>query len=437
MKRMYLSLVGLLLVPALGFAATVLIPDEYPDLQSGINAVVDGDTVLVADGTYTGAGNFGVTFHGKMITVRSENGPETTVIDCNSEGRGFDFFNGEGEDSRLEGFTVKNGSCGGISCWFSSPSITDCYILENEADTCAGGITCRSSSPVVSNCSISNNRSISEGGGVECNMYSYPIVDNCLITGNTTMESGGGFACDDRSSPIISSCTIAGNTASTSGGGIFSMSSYPYYPVVTNCILWENGPDEIDVPEGGVEVTYSDVQGGWAGEGNLDADPLFEDFENEDYHLSVDSPCIDSGTEMVEAVDMDDQPRPYPREGDFDMGSDERWPRFEVSVTLSDDCLDRGEDFIIYYDVYNPEKWIVPFEGWIDIVLPSGEPLASNPYLGPVSINLWSKQSFNGDIDARVRNKAFFGTYQFKLETAEELGGLSFGSGCDTLNVVP
>ena len=437
MKSMTFILAGLLLAAGSGFSGTILVPGDYSSLQAAINVSADGDTVLVAEGTYTGDGNTGVTFHGKVITVRSENGPETTIIDCEFDGRGFDFFNGEGEDSRLEGFTIRNGNNGGVYCWYSSPLIADCLILDNDADSTAGGITCYSSSPILSSCTIAGNTASTSGGGIECSLYSFPVIDNCIISGNTTRESGGGLACDEQSSPILSSCTIAGNTASTSGGGIYGANSHPYYPVVTNCILWENTPDEIDAPAGEVEVTYSDVMGGWPGEGNLDADPLFADLENQDYHLSLDSPCIDSGTESDEALDLDDQPRPYPRSGDFDMGVDERWPQLEVSVELSDDFLDRGEDFTIGYNVYNPEKWIVPFEGWIDITLPNGEPLDSNPYIGPASINLWSHQSFSGDIDATVKNKALFGTYEFTLEIAEEYGGLSFGSGCDTLNVVP
>ena len=58
------------------------VPGEYSTIQSAIDAAEDGDIVLVADGTYTGSGNRDISYKGKAITVMSENGPESTVIDC-------------------------------------------------------------------------------------------------------------------------------------------------------------------------------------------------------------------------------------------------------------------------------------------------------------------------------------------------------------------
>ena len=64
------------------FAATIRVPADQPTIQAGIDAAVDGDTVLVADGTYTGEGNQDIDFKGKAITVQSENGAENCIIDC-------------------------------------------------------------------------------------------------------------------------------------------------------------------------------------------------------------------------------------------------------------------------------------------------------------------------------------------------------------------
>ncbi|HPA46232.1 MAG TPA: hypothetical protein PK395_10750 [bacterium] len=72
----------------------------------------------------------------------------------------------------------------------------------------------------------------------------------------------------------------------------------PSEPEFTNCILWDGG-NEISIYENPtITVSYSNIQGGWSGEGNIDRDPLFVrpwDGEGADLHLMPDSPCIDAG----------------------------------------------------------------------------------------------------------------------------------------------
>ena len=90
------------------FSATIHVPGDQPTIQAGIDAAVNGDTVLVAPGTYVEY----IDFKGKAITVTSELGPDVTVIDGNQAGRVVTFNSGEGLDSVLEGFTITNGYAG-------------------------------------------------------------------------------------------------------------------------------------------------------------------------------------------------------------------------------------------------------------------------------------------------------------------------------------
>ncbi len=412
---------------------------EHPfdAIQEGIDAVDNGDTVLVLDGTYTGDGNRDLDFGGKAITVRSENGPESCMIDCTGIGGGFSFHSEEAAASILDGFSVTGADRSGIFCSHSSPTIRHCTISGN-VDSYGGGVYCGTYSfPTIERCTISGNDA-AYGGGVFCDSFSWPTIQHCTIIGNSAPFGGGIFCESSPYSPTIRDCTIAGNwaedygggvlvrevaltidgctiignTAGGSGGGIHDMSP-PYrvtidrcvitgnsalhgggltcsdesticssliagnsalalgggvfgggtiancticmntagagsggldcwfdsYPAVSNCILWGDTPVEIPVPN--PIVTYSDVQGGWPGEGNINADPLFVDpdgpdndpntWEDNDYHLINASPCIDAGDPNFipdpSDRDIDGQWRVWDgnENGDWqiDMGADE------------------------------------------------------------------------------------------------------------------
>jgi hypothetical protein len=112
-----------------------------------------------------------------------------------------------------------------------------------------------------------------------------------------------------ESSPVFANCTFVANT-SAQGAALDLVGSGSV--TVRNSILWDNSPEDAN-SAGKVAITYSDVQGGFAGEGNIDADPMFVDLINGDYHLQSGSPCVDAGDPKTtidpSETDLDGNPR--------------------------------------------------------------------------------------------------------------------------------
>jgi hypothetical protein len=311
-------------------------------IQAGIEASVNGDTVIVADGTYIGVGNKNLNYGGRLITLRSENGPAVCIIDCENDGRGFWFHSAETADAVLEGFTIRNGNVaawgGAILCESASPTILNCVLANNRSTDAGGGMFNMNSSPTVTDCTFTNNTAGNGGGmynitgssptvtrctfggnhadrhgGGMANYYrSSPMVTNCTFSGNSARFRGGGMYNERRrSSPIVTNCTFSGNST-VSGGGMYSIVGAS--PVVTNSIFWNDSPDEIVAAGTAITtVRFSDVQGGWPGTGNIALAPRFQNRSEGGFRLKPISPCIDAADNTAVpasiTTDLDGNPR--------------------------------------------------------------------------------------------------------------------------------
>ena len=96
------------LVAGMARPADLYVPSQYGTIAAAINAAATGDTVWVADGTWTGIGNKDLSWSWKKITVRSVNGPNNCTIDCEHSGRGF-YLSNAGDCGTISGFMMRMG----------------------------------------------------------------------------------------------------------------------------------------------------------------------------------------------------------------------------------------------------------------------------------------------------------------------------------------
>jgi len=245
---------------------TLHVPSEYPTIQAAVDMAVDGDVVLVADGTYAGEGFAAVSFQGKAITVRSQNGPERTILDLDRQGHGFSFFLAEGRNSVLDGFTVSNARDrlgGGAMVYQASPTISNCVFVAGYASASiggiGGGIACLGGSPLLTGCTVAGNAAIDDlqhwgGGGIWISESGHAVLERCVFWGNCH----GDILVNDPESSVTLECCVV-DSAGLVGDGQFIF-----------------------------------------GSGNLFADPLFcstlpcpdESSDPLDYRVDAASPCL-------------------------------------------------------------------------------------------------------------------------------------------------
>lgn len=229
-------------------ATYVVTPDgtgDFPTIQEAIAGVADGDSVLLADGIFTGAGNRRIQGFGKAIVVKSQSGdPETCILDCEDVDRAFDFHGGEGRDFVLDGIRIINGVANGggaIGCSPSSmPAILNCSFESNHSSNNGGAIFFEGSSPLVQACTFMNNTAYFRGGAIGCGTASPDIID-CIFIQNSA-DIGGGIHCSTDSSPTISGCIFKYNEAPYSTGGGISC-HYSSTPQIIDCYFLGNITD--------------------------------------------------------------------------------------------------------------------------------------------------------------------------------------------------
>lgn len=284
---------------------------RYDYLQHAVTDANDGDQIVAAQGVYEEK----VSFAGKAVTIRSEDPNDPAVVAgtiLRSTGSTVAFTSNEEAGSVLAGFTVTGGS-EAVYCYNAAPIVTRCVLT--------GSLGAGMRLVGASNPTVTQSRIVANGAaGIEMGaptggrtvQQNAAMFRNCLIAGNRGEGVRGG-------KPTTVNCTIVENLLE----GIDA-----YAPTVINSVVFFNNSGDAQIKSSRTVATYSDVQGGWDGDGNIDADPLFVSsgqwvdgvWTPGDYHLKsqgwrwdnaanswasddVTSLCIDAGDPAAELFD--------------------------------------------------------------------------------------------------------------------------------------
>ena len=356
---------AMLAAAASSISATDFVVSPGGSIQAAIDAASAGDRVLVQPGVYQQS----IDLKGKAIEVIGVGGAAATTLggSLTSSGPTVRMWSGEGPSTRIAGFSIFGGHGvygGGISgtqdgTLRATARVEDCVIAQNSA-LHGGGVA---GDFLLARCSIWNNLAI---GGDAGGVWGGPVLHACRLYGNDTVYGlGGGLYVPDGSSPaqvtdsvlhsnsaiwgdgsgagihlapgataqisgtqlygnkggasvdvelgvavyvaptalaVLERCTVTSNSSSfdlDDVGGVYGPAT------LRHCILWGNSGAELG---GGASATYSDVDGGAPGVGNLNADPAFvgKVGTGTDQHLTPASPCVDAGEPGV--LDPDGSP---------------------------------------------------------------------------------------------------------------------------------
>lgn len=305
-------------------ALIINVPGNYSTISAALRSASNGDTILVEPGTYFE----NLNFRGKKVVLTSRfyiSGDlsyiNSTIINGSAPSQPDSasvviFSNGEDSTTVIQGFTITGGSGtkwtdehaagvyregGGILIALCSPVVRFNKIINNTAlnisgvtSAGGGGLRIGDGNPKILNNIIMNNRA-KYGPGIVLNYTGCYIKNNiiCFNSEGSQYYSGAGIWANSNKSGVskfIENNTIMNNSGSVGTGGVLAWGATLY---LKNNIIWGNSPNQLLSTGGGViNISYCDIQGGYAGTGNISTYPLFADTN---YILAVNSPCIDAG----------------------------------------------------------------------------------------------------------------------------------------------
>jgi hypothetical protein len=334
----------------------------FTNLQDALNTAGFGFTILVAQGDYSPGPDPTATFQliddvtieggyagfGTPNPNAQDDSAYPTILDGHEMNYHVVTANGTDDTAVLEGVTITGGNAdgysyysgflsfggygdgGGVYSMDGSPTLINCDITGDSASEDGGGIYSggeyTGSSPTLINCEISGDSAYSGAGMYNGGIYAgAPTLINCKFQNDHALYYGGAFTNGGliyNAPATLINCTMEGDSAGLAGNAIQSGISYYGYGgnsvTLVNCIVYGDGPDEIN---GNATITYSDIQGGYSGKGNINVNPLFESSTN--LQLEPTSPCINVGSNAAlpsgDTTDLAGNPRVF--DNIVDMGA--------------------------------------------------------------------------------------------------------------------
>jgi hypothetical protein len=460
----------------------------YTDLQQALSSAAAGDAIHVAQGTYKPTSTTDRTISFQLKNGVEIDGGYAGSTSATPDARDVEAYStilsgdvgisGDRSDNTyhvvrainvdatavLSGFTITGGNTwddslrngGGMYISGGSPDITHCTFSANSALSGGGLADEYGSDPVLDHCTFLRNHADTIGGGLSNDNYgpesSADLIDS-LFLGNSAASSGGaigGIGAVTLTNCILignvgaiggaiwgvpgklTNCTFTGNISRNNPGGALNGCD----GAVTNCMLWNDrgAGAESEIYNSNLDsppaVMNSDIQGGYAGTGNIDADPLFyrdpspgadgtwgtADDDYGDLRLLPNSPCIDAGSNSAVpagvTTDLAGNPRIFDFPGVNDPGAIVDMGAYEANTNLGAMHLTAGQNVVLPAGGYGFSLSQLTIDPGAtldvkddDLILPDG------------ALGTWTGSSYDG-VTGMIKSGAIFSSSaQSKLTT--------------------
>ena len=244
-------------------------------IQAAVSSASSGDTILVSAGQYSGD-----IVINKKLTIKGADGAKSTTI------------TGTGNTSVM----YVTSSAGGTT--IEDLTITGGYGYKPDSssnNTYGGAIEVRGADATIKSCIMHGNGRPYFGGAMHSTDGANVSCTNCLFYSNSCQYAGGAYLVEAGSVVTLQHCTVYNNSDDYGYGALCYANTGRM--VVKNSIIWGNSKQfgSFLANGGSITVSYSCVQDGYTGTGNISTDPKFVDAANGDFSLQVTSPCIDTG----------------------------------------------------------------------------------------------------------------------------------------------